>query len=68
MIIDAWMQFPNRAYLLDPMFEALHRWPSHWRTLAEHAPDITADEALSTMAVDGVSKVIASAWRAQKGR
>ena len=26
MIVDAWMQFPNRQFLLDPMFEALRRW------------------------------------------
>jgi uncharacterized protein len=67
MIIDAWMQFPNRPFLLDPMFEALRRWPSHWRTLAEHSPNIAADEALSTLTAEGVSKVIASAWWAPKG-
>jgi len=28
-IIDAWMQLPNKAYLLDPMFDSLRRWPTH---------------------------------------
>lgn len=28
-IIDAWMQFPTKAYLLDPMFGSLRRWPKH---------------------------------------
>jgi hypothetical protein len=35
VIVDAWMQFPNRQFLLDPMFEALRRWRCHWRTLAK---------------------------------
>jgi len=39
MIIDAWMQFPNRQFLFDPMFDSLRRWPSHWRTLAENDTD-----------------------------
>ena len=39
-IIDAWMQLPNKAYLLDPMFDSLRRWPTAWRTLAQDNPDI----------------------------
>ena len=58
MIIDAWMQFPTREFLLDPMFDALRRWPSNWRSLLESKPDITPDEALETLKAQGVSKVI----------
>ena len=67
MIIDAWIQFPNRQFLLDPMFEALRRWPCHWRILADEDPDIKPDDALSTMVTEGVSKVIASAFRGLNG-
>jgi len=67
MIIDAWMQFPNRAFLLEPMFDSLRRWPSYWRTLAEHAPDTSAEEVLATFGSEGVSRVIASAWWAPAG-
>ncbi|MES2868645.1 MAG: amidohydrolase family protein [Pseudomonadota bacterium] len=61
-IIDTWMQFPNKPYLLDPMFDSLRRWPTTWRTLAEENPEITCDEALATLRSQGVSKAIASAW------
>jgi predicted TIM-barrel fold metal-dependent hydrolase len=67
MIIDAWMQFPSRSFLLDPMFEALRRWPSHWRTLAEKPTDITPENALPLFEASGVTKVIASAWWGPKG-
>src|SRR6187200_2033521 len=67
MIIDGWMQFPNRAFLLDPMFDALRRWPSHWRELAESAPDLTPGEALLTFEAQGASTVIASAWWGPRG-
>jgi predicted TIM-barrel fold metal-dependent hydrolase len=66
-IIDAWMQFPNRRFLLDPMFDALRRWPSHWRTLADSNPDILPDEALAELKTQNVSKVIASAWWGPQG-
>jgi uncharacterized protein len=66
-IVDAWMQFPNRRYLLDPMFDVLRRWPSHWRTLADSNPDISADDALSELKAQNVSKVIASAWWSPQG-
>jgi predicted TIM-barrel fold metal-dependent hydrolase len=56
------MQFPNRRFLLDPMFDSLRRWPSHWRTLADTNPDIAADEALSGLMAEGAAKVVASAW------
>src|SRR5215203_5821431 len=62
MIIDAWMQFPNRQFLFDPMFDSLRRWPSYWRTLAEHDGHATPDQALESFAADGISSVIASAW------
>src|SRR5829696_8328515 len=62
MIIDAWMQFPNRQFLFDTMFDSLRRWPSYWRTLAEHDGHATPDQALESFAADGISRVIASAW------
>jgi len=61
-IIDAWMQFPNKAYLQDPMFDSLRRWPTAWKALAKDNPDITFDEALDTFRDQGVAKVLASAW------
>lgn len=61
-IIDAWMQFPNKPYLLDPMFDSLRCWPTTWRTLAEENPGISCDEALATLRGQDVSKAIASAW------
>ncbi|MGA9700938.1 amidohydrolase family protein [Pseudomonas sp.] len=61
-IIDAWMQFPNKRFLQDSMFESLRRWPTAWKALAENTPDITTAEALETFRKDGVSKVFASAW------
>lgn len=66
-IVDAWMQFPNRDYLLDPMFDSLRRWPTHWRRLAESDPGITPDQALASLVQDGASRVIASAWWGPKG-
>ena len=67
MIVDAWMQFPNRRLLLDPMFDALRRWPSNWRTLADTNPDISSEEAISELVAQGVSKAIASAWWSPQG-
>lgn len=61
-IVDAWMQLPNKEYLLDPMFDSLRRWPTEWRSLAQGNPEITHDEALDTFRAHGVSRVIASAW------
>ncbi|MNF54661.1 Amidohydrolase [compost metagenome] len=61
-IIDAWMQFPNKRFLQDPMFESLRRWPTAWKALAQDHPDITPDEVMNTFQNDGVSKVFASAW------
>ncbi|HSV60033.1 MAG TPA: amidohydrolase family protein [Variovorax sp.] len=67
-IIDAWMQFPNKAYLLDPMFDSLRRWPTTWKSLAQENSSITHDEALATFRDQGVKKVIASAWWAPTGQ
>jgi uncharacterized protein len=61
-IIDAWMQLPNTAYLLDPMFDSLRRWPTAWKLLAQDNPAITHDEALDNLLAQGVTQVIASAW------
>jgi len=61
-IIDAWMQFPNRRFLLDPLFDALRRWPSNWRTLAESNPDISVEDALNELRSQNVAMAIASAW------
>jgi hypothetical protein len=56
-IIDAWMQLPNKAYLLDPMFDSLRRWPTAWKSLAQDNPAITHDEALDTLLAQGVTQV-----------
>ena len=61
-IIDAWMQLPNRAFLLDPMFDSLRRWPTAWATLAQHEAKPSPDDALATFEAQGVSRLIASAW------
>jgi predicted TIM-barrel fold metal-dependent hydrolase len=61
-LIDAWMQLPNKAYLLDLMFDSLRRWPTAWKSLAQDNPAITHDEALDTLLAQGVTQVIASAW------
>ena len=38
MIIDAWMQHPNAAWIGNPMFDSLRRWrPGKW---SETAPPI----------------------------
>ena len=66
-LIDAWMQLPNRAFLLDPMFDSLRRWPTAWKTLARDMPGITHDEALTTFREQGVTKVLASGWWGPKG-
>jgi len=66
-IIDAWMQLPNEAYLLDPMFDSLRRWPTAWRSLARDTPGIAHDEALQTFRAQGVSQVLASAWWGPRG-
>lgn len=67
MIIDAWMQFPNRGFLLDPMFDSLRRWPTNWRTLAVTNPSIAPDEVLTSMILEGATCVLASAWRGPSG-
>jgi predicted TIM-barrel fold metal-dependent hydrolase len=61
-IIDAWMQIPNKAFLLDPMFESLRRWPTTWKSLAQENPSITHDEVLALFHAQGVRQVLASAW------
>lgn len=66
-IIDAWMQFPNQAYLLDPMFDSLRRWPTAWKAIARDNPGITHDEVLETFRSQGVTQVLASAWLGPAG-
>ena len=66
-IIDAWMQLPNKGYLLDPMFDSLRRWPTTWKSLAQDNPEITHDEALDTFRAQDVSLAIASAWCGPSG-
>ena len=66
-IIDAWMQLPNRDYLLNPMFDSLRRWPTHWKTLANNNPGVSREETLSLIEAQGVSRVLASAWWAPTG-
>lgn len=66
-IIDAWMQLPNRDYLLNPMFDSLRRWPTHWKTLANENPSVTHEEALALFETQGVSRVLACAWWGPNG-
>lgn len=66
-IIDAWMQFPNRRFLLDPMFDALRRWPSHWRTMAETDADMSPEHVLKMLSSQRVAKMFASAWWGPSG-
>lgn len=61
-IIDAWMQLPNKAYLMDPMFDSLRRWPTAWRDLAQKNPEISHAQALENFREQGVTQTIASAW------
>ena len=65
--IDAWMQFPNERFLLDPMFESLRRWPTAWKTLAEQPENIDVDKIVDTFSSQGVEKLIASAWCGPSG-
>jgi hypothetical protein len=67
LIIDAWMQFPNRQFLLDPMFDSLRRWPTHWRKLADEDSEISAEKALNSLQQQGVAVAIASAWWGPRG-
>lgn len=66
-IIDAWMQFPNKGYLLDPMFDSLRRWPTNWKSLAQDTPGITHGEVLDRFRAQEVSVAIASAWWGPNG-
>lgn len=66
-IIDAWMQFPNPDFLLDPMFDSLRRWPTAWKTIAEERPSITHHDVVEIFREQGVSKVLASAWWSPNG-
>lgn len=66
-IIDAWMQFPNKEYLLDPMFDSLRRWPTAWKSITLERPDITVEETLNEYREQGVTKAIASAWWGPQG-
>ena len=66
-VIDAWIQIPNRGFLLDPMFDSMRHWPMHWRTLPQQGEGMTPDEAVDTLRGQGVSKVLAGAWWAPKG-
>jgi predicted TIM-barrel fold metal-dependent hydrolase len=66
-IIDAWMQLPNKAFLLDSMFDSLRRWPTNWKALAQDNPEITHDEVLEGFRAQGVTRVIASACSGPAG-
>jgi hypothetical protein len=66
-ITDAWMQFPNEAYLLNPMFDSLRRWPTNWKSLAENNPAIRHDQVLAEFRDQGVKQVITSAWWGPSG-
>src|SRR5437868_5019637 len=66
-IVDAWVQFPNWEFLLDPMFATLRRWPTHWRGLADANRDASAEELLASMQNGDLSKVMASACCGPRG-
>ena len=66
-IVDAWVQFPNWEFLLDPMFATLRRWPTHWRGLADANRDASAEELLASMQNGDLSKVMANAWWGPRG-
>ncbi|MBP0621155.1 amidohydrolase family protein [Cupriavidus consociatus] len=61
-IIDAWMQLPNKEYLLNPMFDSLRRWPTNWSSLALDNPSIKHEEVMDLFRSQGVTRAIASAW------
>jgi uncharacterized protein len=68
VIVDAWMQFPNAAFLADPMFSALRRWASHGpgdSGLAAEAADAAA--IVERHQSEGAAHLIASAWWGPQG-
>jgi hypothetical protein len=63
MIIDAWMQHPNPAWIGNPMFESLRRWrPGKW---SETAPPI--EDTLAEMDSAGVSVGMLCGWHGPGG-
>ncbi|WP_166299369.1 hypothetical protein [Bradyrhizobium sp. 2S1] len=63
MIIDAWMQHPNPAWIGDPIFESLRRWrPGKW---SETAPPI--GDSLAEMDRAGVSMGMLCGWHGPGG-
>jgi len=66
-IIDAWMQFPKRSFLADPMFDALRRWPTRWRRMVEAQADVAPHEALAELQGEGAVHVVANAWWGPQG-
>jgi len=66
-VIDAWIQIPNRGFLLDPMFDSMRHWSIHWRTLAQQAEGMPVDDAVGALRGQGVSQVLASAWWGPQG-
>jgi predicted TIM-barrel fold metal-dependent hydrolase len=66
-IIDAWVQVPNRGFLLDPMFDLMRNWSIHWRTLAQQGHGIPVSAVVATMREQGVTQMLASAWWGPRG-
>ena len=63
MIIDAWMQHPNPAWIGNPMFDSLRRWrPGKW---SETAPPI--GDTLAEMDRAGVSVGMLCGWHGPGG-
>ena len=63
MIIDAWMQQPNAAWIGNPMFESLRRWrPGKW---SETVPPI--GDTLAEMDSAGVSVGMLCGWHGPAG-
>jgi predicted TIM-barrel fold metal-dependent hydrolase len=67
VIIDAWMQFPDAAFLRDPIFESLRRWRTSAGGLAEESRGVTADGVLEELRRQGASRVVANAWWGPRG-
>jgi len=66
VIIDAWMQFPDAAFLRDPIFESLRRWRTSaggWRRKAA----ASRHGVLEELRRQGASRVVANAWWGPRG-
>ncbi len=63
MIIDAWMQLPDTAFLERPWFDSLKRWLGDLGSL----PDVSAEMAVGAMDHAGVQQGLVCAWWGPQG-